>query len=42
MLALRSVASGGNDAGLEAARKDAGALCDKIVAEINAVLNAAK
>ncbi|MBQ6566934.1 MAG: phospho-sugar mutase, partial [Treponema sp.] len=34
--------SGGNDAGLEAARKEAGALCDKIVEEINAVLNAAK
>ncbi|MCR5622787.1 MAG: phospho-sugar mutase [Treponema sp.] len=34
--------AGGNDAGLEAARKEAGSLCDKIVEEINAVLNAAK
>lgn len=34
--------AGGNDAGLEAARKEAGSLCDKIVAEINAILNAAK
>ncbi|MBQ6567429.1 MAG: phospho-sugar mutase [Treponema sp.] len=33
---------GGNDAGLEAARAEAGKLCDKIAEEINAVLNAAK
>lgn len=34
--------SGGSNAGLEAARTEAGKLCDKIVEEINAVLNAAK
>ena len=34
--------NGGNDAGLAAAKKDAAALCDKISAEIMAVLDAAK
>lgn len=33
--------AGGSDAGLEAARKEAGALCDKIAAEIKAILDAA-
>ncbi len=34
--------AGANDAGLEAARKEAGVLCDNISKEIQAVLNAAK
>ena len=37
----RTPVAGGNDAGLDAARKEAGVLCDKIAAEIKAILDAA-
>ena len=37
----RTPVAGHNDAGLEAAKKEAGALCDKIAAEIKTILDAA-